>query len=64
MNKKICDRCGAEIHRHHFPRIELEVNGVLNLEVGAYEHTYEEYELCKKCSEAFERFMKGDADNG
>lgn len=45
-----CDRCGAEIKKGILCGNSITKNGILNVT----------YDLCYKCMEDFERFMKND----
>lgn len=45
-----CDRCGAEIEKGILCGNSITKNGILNVT----------YDLCDKCMEDFERFMKND----
>lgn len=45
-----CDRCGAEIKKGILCGNSITKNGILNTT----------YDLCHKCTEDFERFMRND----
>lgn len=47
---RTCDRCGAEIKKGILCKNSITKNGILNVT----------YDLCDKCMEDFERFMKND----
>ena len=48
-----CDRCGKEIEKGILCRNSITRNGVLNVA----------YDLCYKCMEDFERFMRNETDS-
>lgn len=54
-----CDRCGAKMPNSHFLRAKRHLRGTLYFGNGAFEYLDESYDMCKKCCEAFRRFMKG-----
>ena len=47
---RTCDRCGAEIEKGILCGNSITKNGIFNVT----------YDLCYKCMEDFERFMKND----
>ena len=48
-----CDRCGKEIKKGILCGNSVTKNGILNVT----------YDLCYKCMEDFERFMKNETDS-
>lgn len=49
---RTCDRCGAEIEKGILCGNSITRNGILNAT----------YDLCYKCMEDFERFMRNEHD--
>lgn len=56
---KICDRCGKEIKHGIFPYTFNSVFKTVMFGFGDYDYSREFVELCKECTKAFERFLKG-----
>ena len=58
-----CSRCKKQIGISYFPKVYLEICHTILFSHNPYNYLQQRLVLCRRCSNAFDRFMK-ENDNG